>query len=177
MASPLGHVIVGTGVAAAMAGAVGADSSPTVWVGAAMAACMPDLDLLPTLWGARYWRVHRQWSHSILVQAFLAGLLWAASGALALGMDWRYLAVWGAALASHSVLDLFCTGPALASRGLGIPLLWPVTARRWHVRRPIVPDQDLLETPSPAMIARACLWELLQLCPASGALILLANIL
>jgi hypothetical protein len=36
---------------------------------------------------------------------------------------------------------------------------------------------DLLENPTPAAIARACLWELLHLCPAAGAMILLAQLI
>lgn len=177
MASPIGHVILGIGIAGATAGALGAENTPALWVGAAIASCAPDLDLLPSLWGVPYWRVHRQASHSILVLASLVALLWAVSHALALMVDWRYLAAWGAALGSHPFLDILCTGPALGDRGQGIPLLWPLSHRRWYVRRPILPDVNLLENPSPAAITRACLWELLHLCPAAGAMILLAHIL
>jgi membrane-bound metal-dependent hydrolase YbcI (DUF457 family) len=177
MASPVGHVVVGVGVAGALAGVLGAESTPALWAGAAVASCAPDLDLLPSLWGVPYWRVHRQASHSILVLASLVVLLWAASGRLPLSVGGPQLAAWGAALASHVFLDILCTGPALGKRDHGIPLLWPLSARRWYVRRPIVPDMDLLENPTPAAIARACLWELLHLCPAAGAMILLAQLI
>jgi len=177
VASPIGHIIVGAGVAGATAGALGAESTPALWVGAAVASCAPDLDLLPSLWGVPYRRVHRQASHSILVLASLAALLWAALQGLNVGGDWRSLAPWGAALFSHVFLDIVCTGPALGEKGQGIPLLWPLSSHRWYVRRPILPDVNLLENPSPAAISRACLWELLHLCPAAGAMILLASLL
>lgn len=177
MASPVGHVILGVGIAGATASVLGAEYTPALWVGAAIASCTPDLDLLPSLWGVPYWRVHRQASHSILVLASLSGLLWAALHSWQLGVDWRYLAAWGGALFSHLLLDILSSGPALGARGHGIPLLWPFSARRLYVRRPILPDANLLDNPSPAAIARACLWEIVHLCPAAGAIILLAHIL
>ncbi len=177
MASPVGHVIVGVGVAGAIAGVLGAENTPALWVGAAVVSCVPDLDLLPSLWGVPYWRVHRQASHSILVLASLSALFWVSLNAWQVGLDWRYLVSWEGALFSHVLLDVLSSGPALGARGHGIPLFWPVTSRRWYVHRPIFPDVNLLENPSPAAITRACLWELLHLCPAAGAMILLARIL
>lgn len=177
MASPVGHVILGIGIAGATASALGAEYTPALWVGAAIASCAPDLDLLPSLWGVPYWRVHRRASHSLLVLASLSASLWAVLHAWQIGVDWRYLAAWGGALSSHLLLDIISSGPALGERGHGIPLLWPISTRRWYVRRPMLPDANLLENPSAAAIARTCLWELVHLCPASGAIILLAHIL
>ena len=177
VASPIGHIIVGAGVAGATAGVLGTENTPALWVGVAVASCAPDLDLLPSLWGVPYRRVHRQASHSILVLASLVALLWAALQGLSLGGDWRSLAPWAAALFSHVILDIVCTGPALGEKGQGIPLFWPLSAHRWYVRRPILPDVNLLEDPSASAISHACLWELLQLCPAAGAMILLAQLL
>jgi membrane-bound metal-dependent hydrolase YbcI (DUF457 family) len=177
MASPIGHVILGAGIAGGMASILGAESTPALWVGAAIASCAPDLDLLPSLWGVPYWRVHRQASHSILVLASLSALLWAALHVWQIAVDWRYLAAWGSAMFSHLLLDVLSSGPALGERGHGIPLLWPLSARRWYVRRPLLPDVNLLENPSLAAIIRACFWELVHLCPAAAAIILLAHLL
>jgi membrane-bound metal-dependent hydrolase YbcI (DUF457 family) len=177
MASPVGHVIVGVGVAGAMAGALGADNTPALWMGAAIAACAPDLDVLPSLWGVPYQRVHRQASHSILILAPLAVVSWVGFLALDPPVDWRFMVAWTAALMSHLVLDVLCTGPLLGRQGLGIPLLWPLTPRRWCVTQPMFPEVNLLEGCSPGAYGRVCLQELILLSPAAGAGILLAHLL
>ncbi len=177
MASPIGHVVVGLGVAGGVVAGLGADSTPALWTGAAVASCLPDLDLLPTLWGVPYQRVHRRATHSLLGLAPLVGLAWAAVFALDLSVDWRLMVAWTAALMSHLVLDILCTGPGLGQGGHGIPLLWPLTSRRWCVSRPMFPEVNFLEGHPARVIGRACLRELLHLSPAAGVLILLGHLL
>lgn len=176
MASPLGHVVVGVGVAGAAGGAFGVDSTPGVWIGAAVSACLPDLDLVACLWGLPYQRVHRQATHSLPVLASLVIASWGALQVLQLPVDWRLIVAWAAALMSHLVLDVLCTGPVLGGRNHGVPFLWPFTSRRWYVRRPLLPEVNLLEAPSPWTIARYCLQELLHLSPTAGVLIFLGHL-
>ncbi|HWT82504.1 MAG TPA: metal-dependent hydrolase, partial [Candidatus Methylomirabilis sp.] len=64
MASPVGHVVVGMGLAGAAAGALGMESGLALWAGAAVASCLPDLDLIPWIWGVPFRRTHRKASHS-----------------------------------------------------------------------------------------------------------------
>ncbi len=175
MASPLGHVIVGIGVAGAVAGVLGASPTASLWVGAAGAACLPDVDFLPCLWGVRYWRVHRQATHSLLVLLPAAAFCWAGMSGLGLPVDWRVGAGWLAALLSHLALDILCTGPLLGGR-FGIPLLWPLTARRWYVQRSIIPESNLLEMRTAREIIRTGYHEVLRLGPAAFALIFLGHL-
>ena len=177
MPSPIGHIIAGVGVAGAVVGGVGADSTPVFWAGAAVASCLPDLDLLPSLWGVPYHRVHRQASHSIVVLVPLVAVCWAVVYSLDMPLDWRLMAAWTAALLSHLILDVLCTGPVLGRQGHGIPLLWPLTRRRWFVRQPMFPEVNFLEGTTPGLVVRACLWELVHLGPAAGALLVLRHLL
>lgn len=177
MASPIGHVVVGLGLAGAVAGGLGSEASPALWAGAAVASCLPDLDLLPSLWGVPYWRVHRRASHSLPVLVILAALAWGAVNVLDLNVGWRLMLAWTAALMSHLVLDILCTGPALGQIASGIPLFWPFSSRRWCVPRPMFPEVNFLEGVPAAVIGRACLRELLHLGPAAGVLILLSHLL
>ncbi len=171
MASPVGHVIVGIGVAGAVAGILGSPPGPGFWAGAAAAACLPDLDFLPCLWGVRYRRVHRQATHSLPVLLPFSALCWAGISGFGLPLDWRAAAGWLAALLSHLVLDVLCTGPAVGRGRLGIPLFWPLSARRWYVHRPIVPPTNALEQCSARDIIRMGVHEILHLGPAALALI------
>jgi membrane-bound metal-dependent hydrolase YbcI (DUF457 family) len=177
MASPLGHVIVGVGAAGALAGVLGAAPAPPLWAGAAVAACLPDLDFLPCLWGVRYRRVHRQATHSALILLAFAALCWTGISGLGLPVDWRVAAGWLAALLSHLALDTLCTGPNLGPQDFGIPLCWPLSVRRWYVYRPVVPETNLLEACSFPEVIRAGLHEVLRLGPAACALILLGHLL
>lgn len=177
MASPIGHVVVGIGVAGAVAGGLGADSTPALWTGAAVASCLPDLDLLPSLWGVPYQRIHRRATHSLVILAPLVGLAWTAVVARDLPVDWRLMLAWTSALVSHLVLDILCTGPVLGQGGHGIPLFWPLTSRRWCVSRPMFPEVNFLEGVPAGVIGRVCLRELLHLSPAAGVLILLGHLL
>ncbi len=171
MASPLGHGIVGIGAAGAVAGILGAAPTPALWAGAAVAACLPDVDFVPCLWGAPHWRVHRQATHSILVLLPLSALCWAGISASGLPVDWRAAAGWFTALLSHLVLDVLCTGPVTGRGRSGIPLFWPLSAHRWYFYRPIVPQTSLLERCSTREIIRMGLREVLHLGPAAFGLI------
>jgi membrane-bound metal-dependent hydrolase YbcI (DUF457 family) len=153
------------------------DNTPALWTGAAVASCLPDLDLVPSLWGVPYRRVHRQATHSLPVLTSLVALAWGVVQTLELPMNGKFMLAWTAALMSHLVLDILCTGPALGQGGHGIPLLWPLTSRRWSVPRPMFPQVNLLEGVSPGVIGRACLRELLHLGPAAAVLILLGHLL
>jgi membrane-bound metal-dependent hydrolase YbcI (DUF457 family) len=177
VASPLGHVVVGVGVATAVGGALGTDATSALWVGGAVSACLPDLDLMVCLLGLPYQRVHRQASHSLPVLASLAAFSWWTLQALQVPVDWRLMVAWTAALMSHLLLDIVCTGPVLGGLNHGIPLLWPLTVRRWYVRQPMLPEVNLLENPSPGTIARTCLQEMLHLGPAGALLIVLGRLL
>ncbi len=177
MASAVGHVVVGIGVAGAVAGALQAGNTPALWIGAGIAACLPDLDLLPSLWGVPYRKIHRLASHSILILGPLVAFAWVAKYALPLAVDWRHLAAWTVALGSHVVLDVLCTGPVLGQQGLGVPLFWPMTPHRWSVTRPMFPEINLLDGVPPSTIGRLCLQELLRLGPASVVLLLVGHLL
>ncbi len=174
MASPLGHLLVGVGAAGAVAGVLGASPTAPLWAGAAVAACLPDVDLFPCLWGAQFWRVHRQATHSLLVLLPVSALCWAGISAFGFPVDWRVGAGWLAALLSHLVLDILCTGPLLGAR-CGIPLFWPLTAHRWYVPRSVIPETNLLEARSSREIIRAGIHEVLRLGPAAFALIFLGR--
>ncbi len=177
MASPIGHVVTGVGIAGAVAATLGVDGTLTLWAGAAVASCLPDLDLVPSLWGVPFRRTHRKASHSLLVLAPLIGLSWIAVYSSDLPLDRRLMAAWTAALLSHLLLDVLCTGPVLGRRGHGIPLFWPLARRRWFVRQPMVPEVDLLEEVTPGLLVRTCLQELVHLGPAAAALLVLGHLL
>jgi membrane-bound metal-dependent hydrolase YbcI (DUF457 family) len=177
VASPIGHVIVGVGVAGAMAGALGEHGTLALWAGAAVASCLPDLDLIPSLWRVPFRRTHRKATHSILVLAPFVALSWAAVYALESSLEWQLLAAWTVALLSHLALDVLSTGPVLGRQGHGIPLFWPLTHRRWFVREPMFPEADLLEEITPGLLVRTCVRELVHLGPAAGALLVLGHLL
>lgn len=177
MASPLGHVVVGVGVAGAVGEAFGVAGTPALWMGGAVSACLPDLDLVACLWGLPYQRVHRQATHSLPILASLVAASWWTLQTLQPPVDWRLMVAWTAALMSHLALDILCTGPVLGGLNHGIPLLWPLTFRRWYVRQPILPEVNLLESASPGTIAWTCLQEFLHLGPAAGILIVLGHLL
>ena len=176
MASPLGHVIVGMGLAAAAAGALGMESRLALWAGAAVASCLPDLDLIPRLWGVPFRQTHRKASHSVLILVPLVGLSWVIDRALESALDWRLLAAWTAALLSHLLVDVLTTGPVMGWQGHGIPLFWPLTKRRWFVRAPIFPEENLLEDVTPDLLVRTCWQELLHFGPAAVTLLVLGHL-
>ncbi len=177
MASPIGHMVVGVGVAGAVAGTLGLHTSPTLWAGAAVASCLPDLDLIPRLWGVSFRRTHRKATHSTLVLVPFVGLSWLVAQIFQLPLELQLVVAWTASLLSHLVLDVLSTGPVLGLHGHGIPLFWPLTHRRWFVREPMFPEANLLEEITPGLLVQTCLREVVHLGPAAGALLVLGHLL
>jgi membrane-bound metal-dependent hydrolase YbcI (DUF457 family) len=160
-----------------MAGALGLPSTLTLWAGTVAASCLPDLDLIPRLWGVAFRRTHRKATHSILVLVPFVGLSWVVAHVSQLPLELQLVAAWTAALLSHLVLDVLSTGPVLGRQGHGIPLFWPLTHRRWFVREPMFPEADLLEEITPGLLVQTCLREVVHLGPAAGALLVLGHLL
>jgi membrane-bound metal-dependent hydrolase YbcI (DUF457 family) len=100
-------------------------------------------------------RIHRGPSHSLLTLVILA--------LAALGISWRLadvvspalVLVWSFALLSHPLVDLLATGPRAERKGFGLPLFWPLVARRWYLRRPLV------RPPSLEQYRTGAIWRLL----------------
>ncbi|HWU37758.1 MAG TPA: metal-dependent hydrolase [Candidatus Acidoferrum sp.] len=176
MASPVGHVVVGMGLAGAAAGALGMESRLALWAGAAVASCLPDLDLIPWIWGVPFRRTHRKASHSILVLVPLVALAWLVNRALGSSLNWKLLVAWTAALLSHLLVDVLTTGPVMGRQGHGIPLFWPLTKRRWFVRAPMFPEVNLLEEMTPDLLVRTCWRELVHFVPAAVILLVLGHL-
>jgi inner membrane protein len=106
----------------------------TLLLFAALAA-LPDLDVLLVALGAADGGAigHRGASHS-LAMAVLIGLLAAVIARRAGWPRLRTALAAGAAVASHTVLDL------LGARGKGLAVLWPLSAHRFHSPWRIFPD-------------------------------------
>jgi membrane-bound metal-dependent hydrolase YbcI (DUF457 family) len=112
-----------------------------------------------------------------LVLVPILALSWTVARAFAVPADWRLTAAWTAALLSHLVLDVFCTGPVLGRQGHGVPLFWPLSRRRFFVRDPMVPEVDLLHNATPGLVFRACVQEITHLGPAAVAMLILGHLL
>jgi membrane-bound metal-dependent hydrolase YbcI (DUF457 family) len=141
MASPLGHVAFGAATAVVVARVAGTPDSAALWVGAAAASIIPDLDVVFPLVGLSE-RLHRNATHSLVFGATV--IVMGLAVIRAIGPQPAGLVVaWVAALLSHFVLDVVTTGPTLGRLGWGIPLLWPFSARRFYANRPLfVGDRD-----------------------------------
>jgi membrane-bound metal-dependent hydrolase YbcI (DUF457 family) len=139
MASPIGHAAVGLAVASVVVRVTGTPGSAPLWIGAVLASGIPDLDVVFPILGFDKRRFHRNWSHSLLVIALeIAALFWLAW--ITPGPTTGMLLAWSAALVSHPLLDVIATGPTVARLGWGIPLLWPLSRKRYFVSRPITGD-------------------------------------
>jgi membrane-bound metal-dependent hydrolase YbcI (DUF457 family) len=141
MASPVGHAIAGVTCAAAVSAAAGSPEGTTIWLGAIVAAGVPDLDFAPQVLGIGPRRYHRGPSHSLFVLGALvacASLAWRAG---VMPVDGRSLAAWSLALLTHPVLDLLTTGPRSGATGAGVAICWPLSRRRQYLRRPLF-EQD-----------------------------------
>ncbi len=175
MASPVGHAFIGLGLAAAVTEATGAPTSAALWLGAIVASGLPDLDLLGRNFGLPARRVHRHATHSLLV---LGGLILMAAWAwplLGVGVEPGIGLAWAAALLSHPLLDVVTTGPALAARGAGIPLLWPIISRRWFLQHPLFAAGEFMKCQSRGQAWKALLPEVYFLGPMSIGIILLGH--
>jgi membrane-bound metal-dependent hydrolase YbcI (DUF457 family) len=174
MASPIGHALVGIGLAALAVPVAGVSPTPALWLGALVASGLPDLDFIGTAFGLTPKQTHRGPSHSWLVLGVLV--------LAALGLSWRLeslvhpdqVLVWSVALLSHPLVDLLATGPRAGRKGFGLPLFWPLWPRRWYLRRPLVHPPSLEQYKTGAFW-RLLLPEVLTFGPACIGFILLAR--
>jgi membrane-bound metal-dependent hydrolase YbcI (DUF457 family) len=137
MASPIGHSVVGVGLAALVVQMGGAEASPIFWLGAIVASNLPDIDLIGLTLGLPFQRAHRQATHSLLLLAALFLAVWLLHAVSQGPIPSVYFVAWGVALLAHPLLDVVTTGPTDAAAGFGIPLFWPLSARRWALCRPL----------------------------------------
>lgn len=174
MASPVGHVAFGLATASVVARAAGTPDSTALWVGAALASGIPDVDVVFQVLGMNK-RYHRNATHSLFFVALVivAGItvlrmLHAEPG---LGVQ----LAWIAALLSHLLLDVLTTGPTLGRLGWGIPLLWPASLRRFHVGRPLFVG-DRVESHTLADTLREMREDLTRIVPPCAMVVLLAKL-
>ena len=137
MASPVGHLAFGVAAAAVVARATGTPDSVALWLGAAVASGIPDVDVVFPLLGLNQ-RYHRNATHSLLFAGVVIAVGLGALRALDLTVGTGIKVAWIAALLSHFLLDVITTGPTLGRLGWGIPLLWPVSRKRFYVSRPFL---------------------------------------
>lgn len=176
MASPIGHALIGIGVASVVVRVMGIPNSSALWVGSVLASCAPDLDCI-AVGVTSSWRFHRSVTHSLLVLS--GGILMAAyvRGLSPDGQDRGVALAWSAALLSHPLLDVATTSPAAAAKGFGIPLFWPLLSRRWSLNPPLFQTAELAECQSVVEVGKVLSTEMLFLAPASLGLVLLARLL
>jgi membrane-bound metal-dependent hydrolase YbcI (DUF457 family) len=145
-------------------------------VGAVIASGLPDLDFLGVLLGYKLEQIHRKATHSLVVLIVLAALaLWASHGQhspLETGTVWA----WALALLAHPLVDILTTSPREDQVDWGIPLLWPLTSRRFHMSRALVRPPRLDSYASKALL-RDLLPELALFGSTCLSLILLGSIL
>ena len=175
MASPFGHAAVGTATAAVVARSMDTPFTAVFWVGAVVAAGLPDLDLLLAWFGKSGPRYHRNASHSIIVLATMIGGAWFLFQALLPGLSGGLFWSWSASLLTHPILDVVTTGPKLAKHGYGIGLFWPLP-RRLSVSRPLVRSPELEKCNSLRELVILLTPEVLTIGPPA-ALVLLGAIL
>ena len=137
----MGHVALGVAAGVVVARATGTPDSAALWTGAAVASIVPDLDVVLPLVGLSE-RLHRNATHSLLFAAAVVAVgVWTihTTAPQPVGL----VLAWTAALLSHYLLDVVTTGPTLGRLGWGVPLLWPISRRRFYVNRPLlVPDRS-----------------------------------
>lgn len=138
MASPIGHAAVGLGAAAVVARVTGTPDSALLWLGTPVASLLPDFDLGLRPFGLRGPKYHRNHTHSLAFVVVVLLVGWAAHVGLGAPLEPGLLLAWGAALATHPLLDVITTGPRVGRLGYGIPLFWPFSRRRFYVTRPIL---------------------------------------
>jgi membrane-bound metal-dependent hydrolase YbcI (DUF457 family) len=172
MASPVAHVLVGLGCAAVVAKATGMPASPELWLGAIVSSCLPDFDFLGVVFRRSARCFHRHATHSLLVLLGFILVAMLTLKSLPGGIDADLGLAWSAALLSHPLVDTVTTGPALAARGAGIPLFWPILSRRWFLRRPFFPTIDLMACRSLREVWKGVLRENYYLAPATFILVL-----
>lgn len=174
MASPVGHLAFGGAAAAVVARATGTPDSAALWLGAALACGIPDVDVAFQLVGLDK-HLHRSGTHSLLfAAAVIAGTL-ALMGALGVAPAPALAGAWIAALLSHYLLDVITTGPTLGRMGWGIPLLWPLCRKRFWVRHPFLVG-DRTESQTYHDTLREMREDLVRLVPPCVVVMLLARL-
>ena len=173
MASPIGHVAFGLAAASVVARATGTPDSAALWLGAALASGIPDLDVVFPLFGLSK-RYHRNATHSLLFAATVIALGFPAIRVLDLEPGLNLELAWIAALLSHLLLDVLTTGPTLGRLGWGIPLFWPASPRRFHVERPLFVG-DRTESHTLVDALREMREDLTRIVPPCAAVVLLAR--
>ncbi len=166
--------MVGFGTAAVVGAVMGAPNTPALWVGTAVACILPDLDLASELVGKKGPQFHRNASHSLILLGGLIGLGILAVGAFGIPVDPRHGVAWIAALVSHPLLDVLATGPQLGSQGYGIALFWPLSKRRFYIKRPLYETMDLSKVRSLEDLWEGVRPELVMLGPATVAALVFA---
>ncbi len=174
MASPVGHLAFGLAAVSVVARATGTPDSTALWLGAAVASGIPDLDVAFPLLGLSK-RHHRNATHSLLFAAIVIAAGLTATRVLGLEPGHNVEIAWVAALLSHLLLDVLTTGPTLGRLGWGIPLLWPLSTRRFHVQRPFfVGDRTESHTLSDTL--REMREDLARIVPPCAAVVVLVRL-
>ena len=176
MASPVGHALVGVGLAALSVPLLDVPPSAALWVGAVIASGVPDLDFIGVLLGYELERVHRQATHSLFFPSALAGLaLWASHWPGA-PFDTPLVWVWTIALLVHPLVDTLTTSTQAARANMGIPLFWPFSSHRYYLSRPLVCPPPLASYTSSSLL-RDLVPELVLFGPTCLTLVLLGSML
>jgi membrane-bound metal-dependent hydrolase YbcI (DUF457 family) len=176
MASPVGHALVGVGLAAVSVPLLGVTPGPALWIGAVIASGAPDLDFVGVLLGYELDRVHRRATHSLFVLSALAALALFASTLPWALFDTPTVWVWAIALLSHPLVDTLITKNEEGGSNWGIPLFWPFWSRRFCLPRPLVPSPDVKSYASLALL-RDLLPELALFGSTCLSLVLLGSML
>lgn len=176
MASPVGHALVGVGLAALSVPLLDGSPSPALWVGAVIASGVPDLDFLGVLLGFKLERIHRKATHSLFVLSALAALVMWISRWPGVPLDTSTVWVWTIALLAHPLVDILTTSRQAGQTHWGIPLFWPLLSRRFYMQRPLVQPPSLSSYTSHALL-RDLLPELALFGPTCVSLILLGSVL
>jgi membrane-bound metal-dependent hydrolase YbcI (DUF457 family) len=176
MASPVGHALVGVGLAAVSVPLLGVTPGPALWMGAIVASGVPDLDIVGVLLGYKPERVHRRATHSLFVLSALAALALLASLAPWAPFDAPTVWVWAIALLAHPLVDALITRNEEGANNWGIPLFWPLWSRRFCLPRPLVRPPTIDSYTSPSLL-RDLLPELALFGPTCLTLVLLGSVL
>ena len=152
MASPVGHALVGVGLAAVSVPLLDVMPGPALWMGAIIASGVPDLDMLGVLLGYELDRVHRRAIHSLCVLSVLAALVLGLSFLPWVPFDTPAAWVWAIALLAHPLVDTLITKNEEGGNNWGIPLLWPFWSHRFCLPRPLIPSPDAKSYASLALL-------------------------
>ena len=176
MASPVGHALVGVGLAAVSVPLLDATPGPALWVGAFIASGVPDLDIIGIWLGYEPERVHRGATHSLMVLSALVALALLVSSFPWAPFDPPTVWAWATALLAHPLVDMLVTRNEEGDNSWGIPLFWPFSSHRFCLPRPLIQSPDRESYGSLALL-RALLPEIALFGPTCLTLILLGSVL